>query len=150
MGRNWLETAVGALVLAVAVWFLGFAYQQRQSGGSDVYRVTATFSNAGGVKAGADVRIAGISVGRVAELSLDPVSYQAVVILEIAAGTEIPTDSTLAIKSESLLGGSYLSLGVGSEDRMLAHGGEIRYTQPAVSLTDLIGQVIFFQSDSSN
>lgn len=150
MGRNWLESVVGALVLVAAVWFFIFAYQQQQSGaGSGGYSVTAKFSNVGGIKAGADVRIAGISVGRVADLRLDPVSYQALVILDIAAGTEIPTDSTLAIKSESLLGGNYLSVGIGAEDRMLADGGEIRFTQPAVSLTDLIGQVIFSQSDSA-
>ncbi|MFZ8915139.1 MAG: MlaD family protein, partial [Pseudomonadales bacterium] len=89
------------------------------------------------------VRISGIIVGKVASLTLDPVTYLAEVTLALDASAKIPTDSSIAVKSESLLGGRYLAIEPGAEEAMLANGGEIKFTQPAVSLEDLIGKLIF-------
>ncbi|MCB9930952.1 MAG: outer membrane lipid asymmetry maintenance protein MlaD [Alphaproteobacteria bacterium] len=144
ISRNWVESIVGAAVLVVAVWFLAYSY--RAGAGKNVgdgYAVVAKFTNAAGIDSGADVRISGIPVGKVASLALDPGTYLAEVRLLIDPATKIPTDSSIAVKSESLLGGRYLSIEPGADEKMLPAGGEIKFTQPAVSLEDLIGKLIF-------
>lgn len=151
MSRNWIESIVGAVVLAVAVWFLVYSYQT--GAGASVgngYSVTAKFTSADGVTEGVDVRISGITVGKVAGLQLDPVTYLAEVSLSLDAATKVPTDSSIAVKSESLLGGRYLAIEPGAEEAMLADGGEIKFTQPAVSLEDLIGKLIFTNNQEKN
>ena len=144
MSRNWIESIVGAVVLAVAIWFLAYSYSIGV--GSAVgsgYNVVAKFTNADGINVGADVRISGITVGKVSSLELDPVTYLAEVTLALGSGTEIPSDSSIAVKSESLLGGRYMAIEPGADEAMLADGGEIKFTQPGVSLEDLIGKLIF-------
>jgi len=148
MSRNWIESIVGAAVLAVAIWFLVFSYQTGGNAtGGDGYRLIAKFTSVAGVPPGADVRISGIKVGEVSSLTLDPQTYLAHVHMSIEAGTEVPEDSSVAVKSESLLGGRYLAISPGAEDIMLKDGGELLYTQPAVVLEDLIGQAIFSGKD---
>jgi phospholipid/cholesterol/gamma-HCH transport system substrate-binding protein len=148
MTRNWVETIVGAVVLAVAAWFLVYSYQTGGSGkGSGGYELLAKFTAIDGVPVGADVRISGIKVGQVTSLQLDPTSYLAEVRMGIASDTQVPADSTVAVKSESLLGGRYLAIAPGADEQMLSDGGEIEYTQPSVMLEDLIGQFIFSNSN---
>jgi phospholipid/cholesterol/gamma-HCH transport system substrate-binding protein len=145
MGRNWIESIVGAIVLAVAVWFVVYSYQAggRASIGQGSYVLIAKFTGVDGLPPGADVRISGIKVGQVLAMSLDPASYLAEVRLAIANGTQVPEDSSVAIKSESLLGGRYLAIVPGAADAMLTDGQEVKYTQPAIVLEDLIGQALF-------
>ena len=148
MSRNWVETIVGAAVLVVAGWFLVFSYQAGgNSTSSGGYELPAKFTNIAGVPPGADVRISGIKVGQITSLVLDPSTYLAEVRMMIDPATQIPEDSSVAVKSESLLGGRYLSITPGAEEVMLADGGELLYTQPAVVLEDLIGQAIFSGQD---
>lgn len=149
MSRNWIESIVGAAVLAVAVWFLVFSYQTggKGSGSGKGYELVAKFTSVAGVSQGADVRISGIKVGQVNSMVLNPATYLAEVRLSMASGTQVPADSAVAVKSESLLGGKYLAITPGADDAMLNDGGELLYTQPAVVLEDLIGQAIFSGKD---
>ena len=105
--------------------------------------MVAKFTGVDGVPVGAAVRISGIKVGQVSSLTLDQSTYLADVRLNIDPGTKIPSDSAVAIKSESLLGGRYLAISPGAEDTMLTDGGVLQFTQPSVVLEDLIGQAIF-------
>jgi phospholipid/cholesterol/gamma-HCH transport system substrate-binding protein len=147
MSRNWIESIVGAFVLGVAAWFLAYSYQTGAGASvGDGQRIIAKFTSADGISTGASVRISGIDVGKVADLKLDPSTYLAEVTLALDASAKIPADSSIAVKSESLLGGRYLAIEPGAETTMLANGGEIKYTQPAVSLEDLIGKLIFTNS----
>lgn len=145
MSRNWIESIVGAAVLAVAAWFLIFSYQTggNSTSGSNGYEVVAKFTGVDGVPVGAAVRISGIKVGQVSSLTLDQSTYLADVRMNIEPGTKIPSDSAVAIKSESLLGGRYLAISPGAEDTMLTEGGVLQFTQPSMVLEDLIGQAIF-------
>ncbi len=144
ISRNWVESIVGAAVLVVAIWFVVYSYRTAGGSGiSDGYPIVAKFTSADGVTAGADVRISGIPIGRVTSIALDRQTYLAEVRMLVDPATEIPSDSSIAVKSESLMGGRFLAIEPGAEDRMLAAGGEIKFTQPAVSLEDLIGKLIF-------
>ncbi|HUK10849.1 MAG TPA: outer membrane lipid asymmetry maintenance protein MlaD [Stellaceae bacterium] len=143
MGRNAVETMMGAVVLVVAALFLFFAYttSQVQSGGG--YSLTARFDHVDGVRDGTDVRLSGIKVGSVLSQTLEPKTFVAVLRLNIDRGIQLPTDSVVTITSSGLLGDKYLSIEPGNEDKMIQPGGEITHTQSAMSLESLIGQVIF-------
>jgi len=139
MANSVAETVIGAVVLATAVGFVVYAGQTRgvEIGGTS-YPLTAKFRSAEGVSVGTDVRLAGITVGSVTGLDLDPASFQAQMTLAMRGDLEIPDDSDVKISSESLLGGSFVELTPGGSEYMLKPGDAIENTQGSVSLLDLL------------
>ena len=138
-----VEALIGLLVVVIAIWFVVFAWQRTGGGVAyDGIPVTAQFQSASGIKVGTDVRVAGIKVGSVTALSLDPKTYMANVALVLNPGTTIPADSSLAVTSEGLLGGSYLQFGPGGDPAPLKAGDTIVDTQGGLDLNSLIGQFI--------
>ena len=111
--------------------------------GGGGYQLKADFNRATGVNVGSDVRLSGIKVGRVAALSLDPETYLARVTISVDPAVQVPSDSSLAIASEGLLGGTYLDLSPGGDEVMLRPGEQIQFTQDAVDLVQLLGKAIF-------
>jgi phospholipid/cholesterol/gamma-HCH transport system substrate-binding protein len=136
------EALAGLAVLAVALWFLFFALGQTGSGGGDRYPLTARFPNASGIAVGSDVRVSGLKVGTVTGQTLDPASFQAVLTLSVDRALKLPADSSAAITSEGLLGGSFIALVPGGDPEALRPGDEITDTQGATDLMGLIGAVI--------
>lgn len=147
--ENVIEALVGLLVVVVAVWFVAFAYDRTAAGGAGSgYVVTARFPNATGVSVGTDVRVSGIKIGTVTSQRLDPKTFQAVLQLRVADDVKFPTDSSAAITSEGILGGSYIALTPGGDTQMLKPGDEISDTQGAQDLMALMGQFINRSGDS--
>ena len=140
---NPVETAIGFVVIAVASLFAWYASQH---GGAKVgalsYPLIASFSSASGVSPGTDVRIAGVKVGAVSEVALDPKTYRANTTLMIDAGVEVPEDSIAKIDAEGLLGGSFIAIAPGASFDMLPPGDQFEHTQGAISLGSLIAQAI--------
>lgn len=143
MGNKTFETIMGALVLVVAAAFMIFAYQSSNLRTVNGYPLKAKFTTVAGIALGTDVRIGGIKVGVVSDLQLDPNTYQAVVTLLIKDAIKVPDDSSVAVVSDGLLGSKYVKLEPGSDDKMLAAGGTIQYTQSAVNIEELIGKMAF-------
>ncbi|ANI81089.1 MULTISPECIES: outer membrane lipid asymmetry maintenance protein MlaD [Kosakonia] len=120
------------------------------------YRVYATFDNIGGLKARSPVRIGGVVIGRVADISLDPKTYLPRVALDIEDRyNQIPDTSSLAIRTSGLLGEQYLALNVGFDDpemgtSMLKDGSTIQDTKSAIVLEDLIGQFLYNSKGGDN
>lgn len=143
MQKNILETIMGAVVLLVAGVFLAFAYKGSEMRVEDGYTVNAHFNNASGIALGSDVRVGGVKVGVVSSLGLDPESYEAVIGMQIGGSTKLPKDSSAAIVSAGLLGEKYIQIAPGGDDKMLAEGDKINFTQSAVNLEELIGKFVF-------
>ncbi len=143
MQKNILETLMGAIVLLVAGAFLTFAYEGSQMRVDDGYKVTTAFSNASGIALGSDVRIGGVKVGVVSDLTLDPQTYKAVATMQIRKDTLVPKDSSASIVSSGLLGDKYVQLTPGGDEKMLADGGVIKFNQSAVNLEEMIGKFMF-------
>lgn len=143
MKKNLLETLMGAIVLVVAGAFLMFAYEGSQMKVEAGYAVSGRFTNATGIALGSDVRIGGIKVGVVSALDLDPETYEAVVKMQVRQSTKLPKDSSASIASSGLLGEKFIQLTPGSDEKMLADGGRIQFTQSSVSLEELIGKFMF-------
>ena len=107
------------------------------------YRLEARFDNIGGLKLRAPVKAAGVVVGRVDGVRLDPKTYEAVVALRIENGYRFTKDSIASILTSGLLGEVYIGLDAGGDSVMLADGATIAKTQSAVVLEKLIGQFLF-------
>lgn len=142
---------MGALVLVAAVAFLFFAFNKAgQHASTGGYPVTARFSSIDGLDTGSDVRIGGVKVGQVTDISIDPNSYLAMVKLSIDPQIKLPVDSVASISTEGLLGGKYVGLLPGSSDDMLKPGALITHTEASVSLESLIGQFMYSSGGTSS
>ncbi len=137
-----VEAAIGLLVVLAAIGFVLFAAGRTGGAGGDTIRVKALFPAANGISVGTDVRIAGLKVGSVAEQTLDPETYQAEVTLALDRTVPIPEDSSAAITSESLLGGSFVALIPGGSQAPLKDNSRILETQGSVDMMSLVGSVI--------
>jgi phospholipid/cholesterol/gamma-HCH transport system substrate-binding protein len=143
MKRNVVETVLGAVVLLVAVVFLGFSYSAANVGDVDGYEITADFTGTGGLGIGDSVQISGVKIGSVSKIELKPEDYMARVFMEIDDNIKLPDDTSAFISSESLLGGKYLELQPGGSEDFLKSGGHIEYTQAPQNLEQLLGKFIF-------
>lgn len=143
MKRNVIETVLGAIVLLVAIVFLGFSYSAASIGDMDGYTITADFTGTGGLGIGDSVQISGVKVGTVAKIQLKQDDYQARVTMSLSDDLKLPDDTSALISSESLLGGKYMELQPGGSEDMLENGGHILYTQAPQNLEQLLGKFIF-------
>lgn len=146
MNRTAMDLWVGIFVAIGigAMLFLALKVGNLVSfGATPGYRLEARFDNIGGLKLRAPVKAAGIVVGRVEGVTLDPQSYQAVVTMKIDEGQQFSTDTIASILTSGLLGEVYIGLDPGGDTKMLGEGGRIGKTQSAVVLEKLIGQFLF-------
>jgi phospholipid/cholesterol/gamma-HCH transport system substrate-binding protein len=141
--HSWAEIGAGALVLVAAAGFLTYAVGQSGRTAGAGYALTARFDRIDGLAPGSDVRLAGVRVGRVEDMRVDPRTYLAQVTFRLDSAVRLPRDSSAEITSDGLLGGRYVALVPGGDERMLADGAEITNTQSAVSLEALLGRFIF-------
>lgn len=139
---NLIEAVVGLLVVLLAAWFVVYAWQRTGGEIENSINVTALFPAANGVQVGTDVRVAGLKVGQVAAQRLDPQSYQAELTLALDPDVRIPSDSSAAITSEGLLGGSYIALLPGGSTTPLKSGDAILETQGSIDMMGLVGSLI--------
>jgi phospholipid/cholesterol/gamma-HCH transport system substrate-binding protein len=89
------------------------------------------------------VRSAGVTVGRVTRIALDPNTFQGVVSMELETKYTFPKDTSASILTAGLLGDQYVGLNPGGDEANLAAGDTIRMTQSAVVLENLIGQMLY-------
>lgn len=146
MPRSKIDVWVGLFVLVggAAILFLALQAANLLSlSFQPVYRVTAMFDNAGGLKPKAAVRSAGVVVGRVESIGFDDQTFQATVVLALESRYDFPKDSSLKILTSGLLGEQYVGIEPGGSDDNLAQGDVITLTQSAVVLENLIGQFLF-------
>jgi len=149
MKENKLEVIIGAVVLAVAFGFVVFLYQSTglSVSNSKHYELKADFRSADGIHVGTDVRLAGVKVGTVSDLSLNVDTYRAEAELAIENEVDIPEDSALTVSSEGLLGGNFIEIIPGASYEYMQPGDEFLDTQGSVSLISLL---LKFVSGSDN
>ena len=149
MKENKLEVIIGAVVIAVALGFVVFLYQSTGLSvwNSKHYELKADFRSADGIHVGTDVRLAGVKVGTVSDLSLIVETYRAEAELAIENAVDIPEDSALTVSSEGLLGGNFIEIIPGASYEYMQPGDEFLDTQGSVSLISLL---LKFVSGSDN
>jgi phospholipid/cholesterol/gamma-HCH transport system substrate-binding protein len=139
--NNTVETIIGAIVVAIAAAFIWFAYTTTNAGGLGGYEVTGDLARVDGLSVGTDVRLSGIKVGTVSDLTLKP-NYLVTVPMRIHNDVKIPTDSSLVVTSSGVLGSSYLSISPGGDDSFMKAGDKFGHTQGSVDLMGLVGRFI--------
>lgn len=152
MTREKTDFWVGLFVLLgiVALAFLALRAGNLSSFSfAPTYQVTAQFDNLGGLKVRAPVKSSGVVVGRVSSISFDNQQFRAVVTMDLEEKFQFPTDSSASILTSGLLGEQYIGLTPGGEDKMLAQGTTIQYTQSAVVLEELISKFLYSSADKS-
>ena len=143
------EVAIGGVVLAAAIGFAVYAGQAAGlSTGSAGYPLTASFRSIEGVNVGTDVRLAGVKIGTVTDVTLNPETFRADTTFSVANGVEIPDDSAVVISSEGLLGGNFVEIMPGGSPFTYAEGDEILDTQSSVSLVTLLLRFVSGDGDA--
>ena len=152
MNRSTLDLWVGIFVTIgiAAILFLSLKVGNLLTVSNDQgYSLEAEFDNIGSLKLRAPVKAAGVVVGRVEGIKLDPATYQAVVTMRINRGYEFTKDTIASILTSGLLGEVYIGLDSGGDTKMLANGDKIARTQSAIVLEKLIGQFMFDKAASA-
>jgi phospholipid/cholesterol/gamma-HCH transport system substrate-binding protein len=146
MTKKGIETLVGLFVL-LGLGGLVFLSLKAANLASfsvhDSYVISAKFDNIGGLKPRSPVRSAGVTVGRVTSISLDPKTFQGLVTMEMDSSVQFPKDSSAKILTSGLLGDQYVGIEPGADEKNLAAGDVIKQTQSAVVLENLISQFLF-------
>lgn len=151
MAENTTEVIVGGVVLAAALGFLVYGAQAtgyRTAGGT--YPLIASFSSVEGIGVGADVKLAGVKVGTITSLTLNPQTFRADATIAIRDGIELPADTTILISQDGLLGGAFVELSPGGDPENIPPGGRIEQTQGAVSLINLLMKFVGGGGSSSD
>jgi len=140
-----VETAVGLFLVA---GFICFAWISVRLGNlelfnRDHYQLNARFTSVSGLKVGANIEIAGVKVGRVTTIHLDPENFDATVILDLQPQIQLSEDSIASIRTAGIIGDRYIDISPGGAPDTIAPGEEITETEPAINLEELVSKYIF-------
>ena len=140
-----LEMIVGLFLLA---GFASFSYLAVKMGdinpfANETYPISARFTSISGLKAGATLEVAGVTVGKVSRIDLDAGEYEAVVHMDIDKQVLLTDDSIASIRTAGIIGDKFIKLSPGGSDIFLEEGDEIEETEPSISLEELVSKYIF-------
>jgi len=140
-----LEFGVGLFVLLglAALVYLTVKLGAGALVGGDTYPVEARFANTGGLNTGASVMLAGVSVGRVEDIRLDPQDFSAIVEMQVRTAVKLPADTMASIKTSGLIGDKYVALAPGADEDFLKPTSRITMTESAIELESLISKMAF-------
>lgn len=139
------ETTIGIFIAIslMCVVYLTVKLGKMEVFGDDGYTVTAQFSSVAGLRNGASVEIAGVNVGRVTKIELDPTTYMALVDMRLEEGLLLSEDTIAAIKTSGLIGDKYVGLEPGGMEENLKEGSFILDTEPSLDIESLISKYVF-------
>jgi len=143
-----VEIIVGIFVLVGVLSMSWMAIKLGQIGGmgSSGYTLKATFEDAGGLRVGADVMMAGVSIGRLSSIGLNDDS-EAILTMEIQNDIHLSTDAIAAVRTKGIIGERYIRMSQGADDEVLNNGDEMEETESAINIEDLISKYIFQGKD---
>ena len=139
------EILVGIFLLIgiIAITFLALRIGDFQLLNNQQYIIKAEFTSASGLKKGAHVEMAGVSVGRVTNIIFNPETYLAEVHIAIENSIQIPDDSIASIRTSGIIGDKFLKISPGGSDNIIEPNMIILETEPSINLEELISKYIF-------
>jgi len=152
MTKGTLELSVGVFVL-IGIAAIAYVAIQLGSGSlsaANTYVIEARFVNSGGLHSGSNVELAGVPIGRVEGVRVDPVDFSAIATLRIRDEIELPTDTMASIKTAGLIGDKFVALLPGADEALLESGSRIILTESAVDLESLISRMAFGDVDEQS
>jgi len=147
--RGAAELLTGVIVLlALAIMLVVAVVSEGRSTDSTGYVLHASFDHIDGLGPGSDVRLAGVTVGQVTSERVNPANYRAEVTFTVRPDIKLSADTGAIVTSDSLLGGKYIALSPGGDDKNLKPGDTLTQTQGAISLEQLLSKFIFSVTDT--
>jgi len=145
MNRFNVEIAVGLFVILgiASLAYLAIKLGDLNFGQNKTYEVSARFKSTSGLKDGAVIEVAGVRVGKVARIELDPNQYDSVVKLAIDQTVRLQEDSIASIRTSGIIGDKFVNIAPGGSEKFLASGGEITETESSINLEELVSKYIF-------
>jgi phospholipid/cholesterol/gamma-HCH transport system substrate-binding protein len=140
-----LEMTVGVFMLIgiLCLGYISVKLGKMEILGGNYYTISAEFDSVSGLKPGARVEIAGVEVGKVNRISLDPKSGdQAVAQLKIKTGVNITDDVIASVRTSGIIGDKFIKLKPGGSDKFLTNNGKIRETESAIDIEELVSKFI--------
>ena len=142
MKKNYLESILGLMTLILAVSFL-LKFIDINTESNETYDLSAKFLKAGGVVIGNDVKMRGVKIGVIKNVSLDK-DFFAVIDFSVYKEVNVPKDSSVKIASDGILGNKYLSITPsGDLSVVLNEKDEIRKVEDYESIEDQVSKIIF-------
>jgi len=144
--RRWtVETYVGLFVVAglAGLFFLATRIGEVGFFQPETYTIKAHFTSVSGLKEGAFIELAGVRVGKVMKIQLDPEDYEALVTMDVQRGVELQEDTIASIRTAGIIGDRFVKLTPGGADELLTDGDEIIETEGAISLEELVSKYMF-------
>ena len=145
MKKAAIEIWVGIFVFIglVCLGYLTLKLGKMELIGDNYYRLYARFQSVSGLKPGADVEMAGVKIGQIALISLDPERQLALVELKISKDIVLTDDVIASVKTSGLIGDKYIDLLPGGSDTILRSGDLITETESAIDIEGLISKYVF-------
>jgi len=143
MKRNYTEVAVGVFMLIgiLSFVYMSVRFAKMEIIGGNYHPIFAEFDSVSGLKSGADIEIAGVKVGSVADIRLE--DDVAIVKLNLNNGIDIQDDAIASIRTRGIIGDKYVRISPGASERLVKPGGKIRETEPPIEIEDLISDYVF-------
>ena len=107
------------------------------------FSLNSDFNNVGSLSVGNDIKIHGVKVGKVTNISINLELLVANVIIEFDNFYKIPSDSIFTITSNGLMGGSYIDIKIGSSELIFTENETTKYNIDAISIENIISDIIF-------
>ncbi|HEX7006201.1 MAG TPA: outer membrane lipid asymmetry maintenance protein MlaD [Alphaproteobacteria bacterium] len=142
IARQNTEILVGSLVLILFVLFIVYAFTGTGIAAREGYPVTAEFGQVDGLVVGSQVTLAGLPVGEVTNLELDPEGMRPIVTMVIDRSIELPVDSSARVATDGLLGPKFIKIDPGGDEEVIQPGGQIQYVQDAVIVERLLQKIV--------
>ena len=142
MKKNSLETRLGLFVaLAIIAAFFILHVLGDLNFFKPAYRVRALFNNVSELKVGDPVKMAGVAIGRVDKIGLDPAQKKVELMLRINREAVVRTDSKATIKFAGLLGQNYVSVEFGDPNSPMLEPGALMTTGEQPDLSALMAKL---------
>ena len=139
------EIFLGVIIILISlVIFINLFNSYNSNKSNNVsFSLNSDFNNVGSLSAGNDIKIHGVKVGEVANISINPELLVANVIIEFDNFYKIPSDSIFTITSNGLMGGSYIDIKIGSSELIFTENETTKYNIDAISIENIISDIIF-------
>jgi phospholipid/cholesterol/gamma-HCH transport system substrate-binding protein len=141
MNHGFVETVVGILVVAVAATFLFVGYCTTSKKPVNAATYKASFESIEGVIASSDVKLGGVQIGVVSDISFDD-EFQVVVTMKLNKTVKFPKDSTAAISTSGLIGDKFIEIIPGGDCEYLKDGDTFAFTKSSTNLESFVNKII--------
>ena len=140
-----LEMTVGVFMVIgiLCLGYLSVKLGKMELLGGDYYTISAGFDSVSGLKPGARIEVAGVEVGKVERIALDPKSNdRALAIMKIQSGVKITDDVIASVRTSGIIGDKFIKLKPGGSDTLLKNNGKIQETESAIDIEELVSKFI--------